>query len=188
MGHGPRYHVKFRRRREGKTDYRLRLSLLRSGKPRLVVRRSNRNVNVQFFLYDEEGDQLAAQADSKELDDLGWSGHTGNTTAAYLTGLLAGTRAREAGLDEAVLDIGRQKPSPGGVLFAALNGAVDAGIDVPHGEGVFPSEDRIRGEHLETSGPDEYATVVENITGASPEGDAAEADETETDDEQEGDE
>lgn len=185
MGHGPRYHVKFRRRREGKTDYRLRLNLLRSGKPRLVVRRSNRNINAQFFLYDEEGDQLAAQADAQELLDLGWSGHTGNTTAAYLTGLLAGTRAREAGLDEAVLDIGRQKPSPGGVLFAALKGAVDAGVDVPHGEGVFPSEERIRGEHLETSGPDEYDAVVEAITGSAPGGSgAAEG----TDEDQEGDE
>ena len=35
MKSGPRYHVKPRRHRERKTDYRLRLKLLRSKKPRI---------------------------------------------------------------------------------------------------------------------------------------------------------
>src|SRR2546425_1171801 len=38
MADGPRYSVPFRRRREGRTDYKLRRALVRSGKPRAVVR------------------------------------------------------------------------------------------------------------------------------------------------------
>ncbi|EQD30588.1 50S ribosomal protein L18P, partial [mine drainage metagenome] len=37
MSTGPRYRVAFRRRREGKTDYRARLRLLKSDRPRAVV-------------------------------------------------------------------------------------------------------------------------------------------------------
>ena len=38
MARGPAYVVKYRRRREGKTDYRARRKLVLSGLPRLVVR------------------------------------------------------------------------------------------------------------------------------------------------------
>ena len=47
MAKGPRYHVPFRRRREGKTDFRKRLRHLQSGMPRLVVRKTNTKVIVQ---------------------------------------------------------------------------------------------------------------------------------------------
>ncbi|HID74143.1 MAG TPA: 50S ribosomal protein L18, partial [Thermoplasmata archaeon] len=48
MAHGPRYHVPYRRRREGRTDYRRRLALLSSRMTRAVVRRSGRHITVQF--------------------------------------------------------------------------------------------------------------------------------------------
>jgi large subunit ribosomal protein L18 len=48
MGHGPRYRVPWRRRREGKTNYYKRLKLIRSGKPRLVVRRTNKYIIAQI--------------------------------------------------------------------------------------------------------------------------------------------
>ncbi|MDK2384746.1 MAG: 50S ribosomal protein L18, partial [Candidatus Korarchaeota archaeon] len=38
MARSARYKVRFRRRREGKTDYKKRLALLKSGLPRMVVR------------------------------------------------------------------------------------------------------------------------------------------------------
>ncbi len=38
MADGPRYRVNFRRRREGRTDYRQRQRLLRARVPRAVVR------------------------------------------------------------------------------------------------------------------------------------------------------
>ena len=46
MSTGPRFRVHFRRRREGKTDYRVRLRLLKSGTARAVVRFSDRLVRV----------------------------------------------------------------------------------------------------------------------------------------------
>ncbi len=43
MTMGPRYVVKFRRRRDGMTYYQKRLQYLKSGIPRLVVRTSNKH-------------------------------------------------------------------------------------------------------------------------------------------------
>ncbi|MDD5337266.1 MAG: 50S ribosomal protein L18, partial [Candidatus ainarchaeum sp.] len=47
----------FRRRREGKTNYRTRLSMVRGGEIRMVVRRSNRGFQIQFIEYGELGDK-----------------------------------------------------------------------------------------------------------------------------------
>jgi large subunit ribosomal protein L18 len=149
MAEGPRYRVNFRRRREGRTDYRQRQRLLRGRVPRAVVRLSHRNANVQFITYDEKGDRVMAAATSKELSKLGWSGATGNIPAAYLTGYLAGKRASQNGVEEAVLDIGLKGPAKGSAIFAALKGMLDAGITIPHGEEVLPAEERINGAHID---------------------------------------
>lgn len=148
MGEGPRYRVPFRRRREGRTDFRRRLALVKSGEARLVVRRSLRDVTVQVVEYGEKGDTVKAQASARELTEQGWKGYTENAPAAYLTGLLAGKRAKDAGVESAILDLGRQVPNAGGNLFAALAGALDAGLEIPHGEGVLPDGTRLRGDHL----------------------------------------
>ena len=149
MGRGPRYRVPWRRRREGKTNYYKRLKLIKSGKPRMVVRKTLNYIIVQFAEARIEGDRMIAVAHSRELvKKYGWKGGTKNTAAAYLTGLLAGYRARLAGVEEAVLDIGLNVPSPGARVFAALKGALDAGIRIPHSEEILPSEERIRGEHI----------------------------------------
>jgi len=55
MATGPTYLVKFRRRRKNITDYRKRLKLLKSKKPRLVVRRFLNNIIAQITLYNEKG-------------------------------------------------------------------------------------------------------------------------------------
>ncbi len=149
MSTGPRTRVPFRRRREGRTDYRRRLALLKSGQTRLVVRRTATNVIVQFVDWAETGDAVKATAVAQELKALGWEGSPKNTPAAYLTGLLAGKRAKEAGVEEAVLDIGRRVPTTGSRLFAVLKGVLDAGVEVPHGgEELYPSEERLTGAFL----------------------------------------
>ncbi len=148
MAEGSRYRMPLRRRREGKTDYRERLRLLKSGKVRAVVRPSNNKIRVQFIRYLPEGDQVEATATSDHLKDLGWEGHGNNIPSSYLVGFLAGKRARDYGIEEAVLDIGLDHPEKGGRLFSALKGMVDAGLDIPHDPGVLPSEERVRGEHI----------------------------------------
>ncbi len=150
MATSPRTRVPFRRRREGKTDYRRRLALLRSQETRLVVRRTSANVIVQFVDWDQNGDLVKATAVAQELAKLGWEGSPKNTPAAYLTGLLAGKRAAAAGVASAVLDIGRRPPTKGSRVFAALKGVLDAGIDVPHGDdSIYPSEERLNGAFLD---------------------------------------
>ncbi len=149
MAVGPRTRVPFRRRREGKTDYRARLGMLKSGETRMVVRRSNGNVTVQFVDWAENGDVIKATAVGQELANLGWEGSPKNTPAAYLTGMLAAKRAQEAGIEDAILDLGRHAPIKGSKVFAALKGAVDAGIYVPHSDDIYPTEDRLTGEFLE---------------------------------------
>ena len=150
MATSPRTRVPFRRRREGRTNYRSRLALLKSGETRLVVRRTNGNVIVQFVDWTQGGDAVKATAVAQELAKLGWEGSAKNTPAAYLTGLLAGRRAAEAGVETAVLDIGRHTPTKGSRVFAALKGVLDAGIEVPHGgEDIYPSEERLNGAFLD---------------------------------------
>ncbi|WP_135363709.1 50S ribosomal protein L18 [Halosimplex halophilum] len=148
MATGPRYTVPMRRRREARTDYHQRLRLLKSGKPRLVARKSNRHVTAQLITTGPSGDETVASAHSSDLEEYGWEAPTGNMPAAYLTGVLAGLRATEAGLDEAVLDIGLNSPTPGSKVFAVQEGAIDAGLDVPHNDSVLADWSRTRGEHI----------------------------------------
>jgi len=153
------YRVKMRRRREGKTNYRKRLAYLKSGKPRAVVRKTLRYIIVQIVEYHDDGDKILVGVTSSHLKKYGWNGSFKNTPAAYLTGYLAGKLALKKGINEAVLDIGLQSPVKGSRVFAALKGLVDAGLDVPHSEEVYPSEDRIKGEHIS----EEIAKMFEEV-------------------------
>jgi large subunit ribosomal protein L18 len=149
MATGPSYRVPFRRRREGKTDYRSRRALVLSRLPRLVVRRTLKHIIVQIVEAEVAGDQVVASAHSRELaKTYGWQGHCRNVPAAYLTGLLCGLKAIVHGVKKAVLDIGLHSPSRGARVFAALKGVLDAGVTVPHSENMFPDETRISGRHI----------------------------------------
>ena len=149
MTQGPRYHVKPRRRREGKTDYRKRLRLLRSGMVRAVVRKSLKNTQIQLIEYKQEGDNILISANSNELKKLyNWKFSTSSTPAAYLTGFLAGTRAKNKGISECILDTGRHPPITGSKIFASVKGLVDAGVKCSHSEEKIPNEDRIMGKHI----------------------------------------
>lgn len=141
--------VPFRRRREGKTNYRYRLRQLKSGKPRAVVRKTLTMTIVQFIKYDQAGDKVIAQAVSTELKKYGWEGSYSNIPSAYLTGLLAAKRAKENKIAEAILDIGLNSPTKGSKVFASLKGIVDGGVDVPHGEGISPAEETLQDETVQ---------------------------------------
>ena len=121
---------------------------MKSGKPRLVARPSNKHVRVQLVATGPSGDETLASAHSADLAEYGWEAPTGNLPAAYLTGLLAGTRAFAADVEEAVLDIGLNSPTPGSKVFAVQEGVIDAGVEIPHNEEVFAEWSRTRGEHV----------------------------------------
>ncbi|UCG45770.1 MAG: 50S ribosomal protein L18 [Candidatus Bathyarchaeota archaeon] len=149
MAEGPSYRVPFRRRKEGKTDYRLRRALVLSKQPRLVVRPTLRHTIAQIVKAKTNGDMVITSAHSQDLRKrFGWQGSCKNLPAAYLTGLLCGYRAVAQGAKKAVLDIGLRRPSQGSRVFAVLKGALDAGMLIPHDEKVLPTEERVGGRHV----------------------------------------
>jgi large subunit ribosomal protein L18 len=141
--------IMYRRKREGRTNYKKRLKLLISGSPRLVIRRTNKNIIVQVVNYSDKGDAVVVTANSSELKKYGWNHATGNLPAAYLTGLLIAKKALSKKADKAIVDLGLQTPSAGSRMYAAVKGAVDGGMTIPCSEEVFPKEDRLKGAHID---------------------------------------
>ena len=154
--------VHFKRRKEKKTNYIKRLALLKSEKTRLVIRKSLSNISIQFINFKPSGDETIASASSKELKKIGWS-KCGNIPAAYLTGLLAGKKAREKNIKEAVLDLGLQTSTKGSRLYAALKGVLDAGIIIPHSKEILPSEERIKGKHISEEVSKQFEDIKSKI-------------------------
>jgi large subunit ribosomal protein L5e len=102
------FQTKFRRRREGKTDYRQRHKLItqdknkyKSPKYRLCVRFSNKYVLCQIISAEIQGDVVLCSAHSKELAKHGLPAGFKNYPAAYCTGLLLARRLlKQLGMDE----------------------------------------------------------------------------------------
>ena len=136
-----------KRRHDEKTDYKQRLALLKSGVPRLVVRKTNNKVLVQVIEFVSSGDKTVAEASSLDLVSFGWKGHGGSLPAAYLAGMLVGIKAAQKGIKEAIADLGLQYSRKGIAIYAAVKGAKDAGLNVSAGD-AFPDDARIRGEHI----------------------------------------
>merc|ERR1712088_287634 len=168
---------KFRRRREGKTDYQARKGLcaqyknkFNTPKYRMIVRSTNKDVVCQI-------------AYSNELPRYGLSVGLKNYAAHYCTGLLLARRVlNKFKLDElyigqaeadgeeynvepvddgprpfrCFLDVGLNRTTTGNKVFGALKGALDGGLDIPHNNKRFPG---IEPDHLE----DLYSKVHENI-------------------------
>ncbi len=166
----PTYTMPFKRREEGRTNYKKRLKLLLSKKPRLVVRKSLRHITAQIVNFGAKGDVTLASANSQELKKLGWSFSSDSLPAAYLVGLLAGKRAKEKKIEEAVLDSGLYASVKGSRVYAAVRGAIDAGLKVPAADEVFPDESRISGEHIRAHRkienlPNTFKSVKQKILG-----------------------
>ncbi|MBD3204612.1 50S ribosomal protein L18 [Candidatus Woesearchaeota archaeon] len=144
--------IPYRRKRAGKTDFRKRLDLLKSGLCRLVVRKSNKNIYAQLIKYSPEGDVVVNSANSTELKNFGWTLSTSNISAAYLVGVLIASKTK---VKSAILDLGLLTPVSGSKIFAVIKGCIDAGLKIPHKKKVLPSEERIMGKHIQ-----EYANKL----------------------------
>ncbi|MBR60433.1 MAG: 50S ribosomal protein L18 [Euryarchaeota archaeon] len=152
MAKGPRQRTSFRRRESGETDYRRRLKLLRSREMRAVVRVSNTRVTCQLVDWKSDGDRVILSCTGSDLVKRhGWPEDMSQKSvpASYLTGYALGKAAVTAGHDSAVLDIGLSASTSGSRVFAALKGMVDAGMEIPHGDEIFPSDERIEGNHID---------------------------------------
>jgi len=103
-----RYQVKYRRRREGKTDYRARKRLVvmdknkyQARRYRFVVRFTNTTVICQIVYSEIDGDKVLTSAYSSELKRYGLEVGLKNYAAAYCTGLLCARRLlQKMGMDE----------------------------------------------------------------------------------------
>jgi len=94
-----RFQPKFRRRREGKTDYQARRSLVvqdknkyNTPKYRMIVRITNKDIVRQIAFARIEGDHVICAAYSHELPRYGIKFGLTNYAAAYCTGLLLARR------------------------------------------------------------------------------------------------
>ena len=137
------YSVPFRRKREGKTNYRVRMKLLSGCRPRLVIRRSLKNIWVQVVEFNERGDRVVASAHSRELAKFGWKASGSNTPAGYLVGLLLASKCKGG---SCVVDLGHYLSVKGSVLYAVIKGLVDGGLKIECSESMFPDNYRICGK------------------------------------------
>lgn len=141
-----------RRRQERKTDYKKRLNLLKSGKPRVVVRITNQYVISQYVESDEAKDKVIFGLDSKDLMKYGWpqeaKGSLKSIPAAYLTGFLTGKEIEKRKLGTPILDVGMARMIKNSKIFAFIKGLIDAEIDIKCDEKHFPSKEKLGGEFL----------------------------------------
>lgn len=95
-----RFQTKYKRRRQGKTDYYARKRLITQAKNkynapkyRLVVRFTNRDIVIQIVTSEISGDKIFCAAYAHELKRYGIKHGLTNWAAAYATGLLIARRA-----------------------------------------------------------------------------------------------
>ena len=145
-----------RRRREAKTDYAKRISLLKSESPRIVFRKTNKYLIAQYVKSKEARDEVEFGFTSKILLKYGWpeeaSGSLKSVPAAYLLGCLVAKKTEKA-KKAAVIDFGMVRTIHKSRFFAFLKGLLDSGMKVSSKEGIFPEENRIKGEHLKNKIP-----------------------------------
>jgi large subunit ribosomal protein L5e len=94
-----RFQVKFKRRREGRTDYYARKRLVvqvknkyNTPKYRMIVRFTNKDITCQIAYARIEGDMIICAAYAHELPKYGVKVGLTNYAAAYCTGLLLARR------------------------------------------------------------------------------------------------
>lgn len=130
----------------------------------MIVRFTNKDVICQIAYAKIQGDLILATAYSHELPRYGIKVGLTNYAAAYATGLLLARRLlKKLGLDKhyagkkeisgemyqvehmedsprpfrCYLDVGLVRTTTGSRVFAAMKGAADGGLDIPHNEKRF---------------------------------------------------
>ncbi len=154
-----------RRRRENRTDYKLRLKLLKSGIPRIVIRRTNRHFILQIVESHEAQDKILITVNSKELLKNGWDeklrGSLKSIPAGYLTGLLLVKKIKDKKIkrQKFIIDLGMARTLHGSRVFSVVKGLKDGGLNFSFDEKASPSKERLNGEHLKP----ELKKIVEGV-------------------------
>jgi len=157
--------VQKRRRREYKTDYAKRYNLLKSEKPRVIFRKTNRYLISQYVESYEAQDKIIFGFDSRELLKYGWPNKMVSSLksipASYLLGYLTGKKIIEKRLEPPILDIGMIRKTHKSKIFAFLKGLIDVKIKIMVEKENFPEENRLKGEHLKNKIP--FNEIKSNI-------------------------
>ncbi len=140
--------VPLRRKGEGRTNYRKRFSLLKSGKPRIYFKIGSKDAVAQVILYDEKGDKVILSARASDLRKQGWFFTNPNIPTCYLFGYYFAKLCEKNKIKQGIFDTGVVRPKHGGKHFAFAKGVVDGGLNMPVDEVAFPAEQRIKGEHI----------------------------------------
>lgn len=123
------------RRLDSKTDYKARLALLKSEKPRLIVRKTNRYIIAQIVESDVAQDKVIIGFTSKVLLEKGWpkenKGSLKSLQASYLTGMLLAKEAAKSKLKNVILDMGLHRNVKKSRIYAVIKGALEGGLLVP---------------------------------------------------------
>ncbi|TKC51047.1 hypothetical protein EI555_003193, partial [Monodon monoceros] len=166
-----RYQVKFRRRREGKTDYYTRKRLVIQDKNKYNAPKYRMTVH-RYRLSDcyarIQGAMIVCAACARELPKYGVKAGLTNYVATYCTDLLLARRLlNRFGMDRiyegqvevtggeysvesidgqpgaftCYLDAGLARTTTENNVFGALKGAVDGGLSIPHSTERFPGYD-----------------------------------------------
>jgi large subunit ribosomal protein L18 len=137
-----------RRRREGKTDYKKRKTVLMSKTTFISPRITSKNISVQILKATPQGDRVLTSAYVHELYKLGWNGSGTSLPAAYLTGLTVGLKASNLGIKKCVTYIGLRRYIHGSRISAVLKGVIDSGLEISEDTKTMPSKERISGQHI----------------------------------------
>ena len=141
-----------RRRREAKTNYSKRIKLLKGNAPRVVFRKTNKYVIAQYIVSKEAKDNIEVGVNSKALLKYGWPKQAvsglKSLSASYLTGYLMGKKIE--GKAVPIIDFGMIINLHKTKIYSFLKGLSDSGVKIKFNEekDLFPSEERIKGEHL----------------------------------------
>ncbi|MCR4327231.1 MAG: 50S ribosomal protein L18 [Nanoarchaeota archaeon] len=139
-----------RRKSEGKTDYLKRIKLLKSGKPRLVFRKTNSYVISQYVESESAQDKIIFGVNSKILLKYGWpenlKGSLKSIPASYLTGYFTAKKIQKEKLGNPIVDLGMQRVIQKTKIFAFIKGLIDGGIKIECPKEKFPEEERLNGK------------------------------------------
>ena len=148
----------FRRRREGTTNYKRRKAAVISKQLMLYVFVSDKNTTIQIISPRLKGDLVLASTTSKELLKFGWKLPRRSVPAAYLTGLLLGSKAIQKNLGNTIVYTNVKMYHASGRVASALKGVLDAGFKLPVGEDTLPNDSRVSGAHIAA-----YATKLKEM-------------------------
>jgi large subunit ribosomal protein L18 len=159
--------IQRKRRRENRTDYESRFSLLKSGVKRIAIRKTNRFILIQLVESKESQDRVLNGITSKLLISEGWSekfsGALKSIPAGYLTGLLFAKKIDNK--EKYIIDLGIARNKKGSRLYAAVLGLIDGGLNICADKKVMPSKEDVEGKNVNPNLKEIIKKVKAKIVG-----------------------